>query len=154
MIRASDFFRRNLFLPAALAIGCAAALIYFFLILGQTGGRFIYNLDDAYIHLAVAKHIVRDGIYGVTPFEFSSSSSSILWPRLLAGALRLLGDREILPLLINLAVTGIFIALLYREWSGGGKNPRWAFGMLIGWMLFLPIGPIRSEEHTSELQSR
>src|SRR4030042_4674796 len=109
MIRASDFFRRNLFLPAAVAIGCAAALIYFFLILGQTGGRFIYNLDDAYIHLAIAKHIVRDGIYGVTPFEFSSSSSSILWPLLLAGALGLVRRRGILPLLIKLGGYGIFI---------------------------------------------
>ncbi|MBN2084375.1 MAG: hypothetical protein JW748_04060 [Anaerolineales bacterium] len=142
MIRLSVFFRRNFFLLAALAIGCAAALAYFFVILGQTGGRFIYNLDDAYIHLAIAKHIVRDGVYGVTPFEFSSSSSSILWPLLLAGALRLFGDRETLPLLINLAITGVLIAVLYREWDGGGKTPRWAFGMLIGWMVFLPFGPI------------
>ncbi|MGB7537164.1 MAG: hypothetical protein WBM17_01375 [Anaerolineales bacterium] len=136
------FVRRNGFLLAALALACAAALVYFLLILGQTGGRFIYNLDDAYIHLAIAKHIVRDGIYGVTPFEFSSSSSSILWPLLLAGAMGLLGNREILPLLITLAVAGIFIAVLYREWAGGGKPPRWAFGMLIGWMVFLPFGPI------------
>lgn len=142
MTRAAEFVRRNSFLLAAFAVAGGAALVYFLLIMRQTGGRFIYNLDDAYIHLAIAKHIVRDGVYGVTPFGFSSSSSSILWPLLLAGALKLLGDREILPLLINLAVTGIFIALLYREWAGGGKNPRWAFGMLIGWMLFLPFGPI------------
>jgi hypothetical protein len=142
MSRLADSIRRNGFLLAAFSIAGAAALAYFFLILGQTGGRFIYNLDDAYIHLAIAKHIVLDGIYGVTPFEFSSSSSSILWPMLLAGAMKLLGNREILPLLINLAAAGIFIAVLYREWAGGGNNPRWAFGMLIGWMFFLPFGPI------------
>jgi hypothetical protein len=142
MSRLAEFIRRHGFLLAAFAVAGAAALAYFLLILGQTGGRFIYNLDDAYIHLAIAKHIVRDGIYGVTPFEFSSSSSSILWPLLLAGALKLLGNREILPLLINLGAAGLFIAVLYREWAGGGKKPRWAFGMLIGWMLFLPFGPI------------
>ncbi len=142
MIRFAEFVRRNSFLLAAFAIAGAAALAYFFLILGQTGGRFIYNLDDAYIHLAIAKHIVRDGIYGVTPFEFSSSSSSILWPLLLAGAMKLLGNREILPLLMNLAAAGIFIAVLYREWAGGGEHPHWAFGILIGWMVFLPFGPI------------
>ncbi len=134
--------RRNAFLLAALAIGSAAALVYFLLILRQTGGRFIYNLDDAYIHLAIAKHIVRDGVYGVTPFAFSSSSSSILWPILLAGVIQLLGNREILPFLINLAVGGILIVALYNEWAGGGKNSRWAFGMLIGWMVFLPLGPV------------
>ena len=142
MNRLADFIRRNAFLLAALVIAGAAALVYFLLILGQTGGRFIYNLDDAYIHLAIAKHIARDGVYGVTPFGFSSSSSSILWPLLLAGALKLFGDREILPLLLNLAIAGILIAVLYREWAGGGKNPRWAFGMLIGWLVFLPFGPI------------
>ena len=142
MSRLADSIRRNGFLLAALAIAGAAALVYFLLILGQTGGRFIYNLDDAYIHLAIAKHIVRDGVYGVTPYGFSASSSSILWPLLLAGALALLGNREILPLLINLAVAGTFIAVLYREWANGVKNPRWAFGMLIGWMVFLPFGPI------------
>jgi hypothetical protein len=142
MNRVHFFFRRNPFLLAALAIGGAAAFVYFLLILRQTGGHFIYNLDDAYIHLAIAKHIVRDGIFGVTPFAFSSSSSSILWPLLLAGVIKLLGNREILPLLINLAVAGILIAVLYGEWAGGGKNPRWAFGMLLGWMVFLPFGPI------------
>ena len=142
MNRLADSIRRNSFLFAALAIAGAAALVYFLLILGQTGGRFIYNLDDAYIHLAIAKHIVRDGVYGVTPFGFSSSSSSILWPLILAGALKLLGNREILPLLINLAAAGTFIAVLYREWANGVKNSRWAFGMLIGWMVFFPFGPI------------
>jgi hypothetical protein len=142
MSRLAGFVRRNSFLLAGLAVGYAAALIYVLLILRQTGGRFIYNLDDAYIHLAIAKHIVRDGIYGVTPFEFSSSSSSILWPLLLAGVMKLFGNHEILPFLINLIAAGIFIAVLYREWAGGGNNPRWAFGMLIGWMVFLPFGPI------------
>jgi hypothetical protein len=142
MSRWTGFVRRNSFLLAGLAVGYAAALIYVLLILRQTGGRFIYNLDDAYIHLAIAKHVVREGIFGVTPFEFSSSSSSILWPLLLAAGFRILGEFELLPFLINLAVLGVFIAILFREWAGGGKFARWAFGMLLVWMAFLPFGPI------------
>src|SRR5579872_6646054 len=47
------------------------------------GGRLVFSLDDPYIHLAVADHILSGG-YGVNADEFSSPSSSILWPYLLA----------------------------------------------------------------------
>ena len=43
------------------------------------GGRLVFTLDDAYIHLAVADQILSGG-YGVNPGEFSSPSSSIIWP--------------------------------------------------------------------------
>jgi hypothetical protein len=142
MSRLPVFLRRNAFLLAAYAFAAAAATAYFLLILQQTGGRFVYNLDDAYIHLAIAKHVVRDGVFGVTPYGFSSSSSSILWPLLLAGIFRLTGVREMLPFLINLAALGMLLPILYREWTGGGNSPRWALGMLVAWMVFLPLGPI------------
>ncbi len=43
------------------------------------GGRFIYGLDDSYIHLAMARNIAAHGTYGVVPDAFSSASSSPLW---------------------------------------------------------------------------
>ena len=45
--------------------------------------RLIFTLDDPYIHLAVADHILAGG-YGVNASELSSPSSSIIWPYLLA----------------------------------------------------------------------
>lgn len=51
-------------------------------ILYLNGGIFSYALDDAYIHLTMAKNI-RAGWYGINPGEMASSSSSILWPFLL-----------------------------------------------------------------------
>ncbi len=45
--------------------------------------RLIFTLDDPYIHLAVADHILSGG-YGVNESELSSPSSSIIWPYLLA----------------------------------------------------------------------
>jgi hypothetical protein len=134
--------RRNAYLLAALGAAVAAAAVFFLLILRETGGRFIYNLDDAYIHLAIAKHIVQRGVWGVTPYEFSSSSSSILWPLLLSGAFRVIGIAETLPLWINAAVTALLIVVLYREWVSAGRSPAGAFGLLLLWLLVLPFGPI------------
>jgi hypothetical protein len=142
MSRFAGFVRRNGALLAAWAIAAAAALVFFVLILRQTGGRFIYNLDDAYIHLAIAKHISQNGVWGVTPHGFSSSSSSILWPLLLAGAFRIFGDREILPFILDILAAGALIAVLHREWKSRGMGPRWAPAMLAGWMLFFPLWPI------------
>jgi hypothetical protein len=47
------------------------------------GNRLIFTLDDPYIHLAVADQILSGG-YGVNGSEFSSPSSSIIWPYLMA----------------------------------------------------------------------
>lgn len=49
----------------------------------QCDVRFVFTLDDAYIHLAVADQVLSGG-YGVNAGEFSSPSSSILWPYVLA----------------------------------------------------------------------
>jgi len=51
-------------------------------VLVKTGGHFTYALDDPYIHLALAENLAH-GHYGINPTEFSSPSSSILWPFML-----------------------------------------------------------------------
>lgn len=75
-------------------------------ILIQNDFFFTYTLDDPYIHLALAENIAR-GHYGVNENEFSSPSSSIIWPFLLA----MFGAHPFAPLVINILVT-IGIALL------------------------------------------
>lgn len=52
-----------------------------------TDGSFSYSLDDAYIHLALARQLA-DGHYGLEPSSFAAPSSSILWPFLMASANR------------------------------------------------------------------
>jgi asparagine N-glycosylation enzyme membrane subunit Stt3 len=41
-----------------------------------TDGHLIYSLDDAYIHMAVAKNFANAGIWGCTPFHFCWRSGS------------------------------------------------------------------------------
>lgn len=62
---------------------------------------FSYPLDDTYIHLGIAKNLAQHGIWGITPFEFSSASSSILYTLLLATSIKLFGANTFLPLIIN-----------------------------------------------------
>lgn len=61
-----------------------AALVAFEIvnILTENEGKFIYTLDDPYIHLTLAGQIAR-GNYGINPGESAAPSSSILWPFLL-----------------------------------------------------------------------
>ena len=63
-------------------------------------GVLLYALDDAYIHLGLAEHLLG-GHYGINAAQASSPSSSILWPFLLApfGGLPRF---EWVPLILNL----------------------------------------------------
>jgi hypothetical protein len=55
-------------------------LIFIFIL---NSNYLVYTLDDSYIHLALAENIYKDH-YGINLQEYSSPSSSILWPFLLA----------------------------------------------------------------------
>lgn len=81
-------------------------------------GQLIYTLDDTYIHMAVAKNFATVGTWGVTPYQFSSSSSSPLWTLTLAFFFWLSGVEEGLPFALNLLAGILFLfslnALLHR----------------------------------------
>ena len=64
-------------------------------------GHFVYPVDDAYILMAMAKNLALHGIWGVTPFGFSGSSSSLLFPLLMAGLYRIVGITDYLPLVLS-----------------------------------------------------
>jgi hypothetical protein len=82
-------------------------------ILGLTQGHFSYALDDAYIHLSLARQIAQ-GHYGLDASRFASPSSSIVWPFLLAGFARVPGF-EYLPLVFNSACALAFGVVCQRS---------------------------------------
>lgn len=79
-----------------------------------TNGQFTYVLDDAYIHMAVAKNLLEHGVWGVTSAGFASVSSSILWVLLLTASGLVPGTRDLAPLGLNLVAAVITLALLER----------------------------------------
>lgn len=93
-----------IFCLCALYVVIAAAVL-----LGSrsTGGRLVYTLDDAYIHLSIARNLVQTGVWGLNQGEFSGASSSPLWTLLLAGGFRVFEIVEWLPLAVNLLSAGL-----------------------------------------------
>ena len=79
-------------------------LTYILLIaaMNNTHGHFGYPLDDTYIHMAIAKHFVNDGSWGVVQNVFSSSTSSPLWTLLIAITYKIFGVNDWTPFLSSL----------------------------------------------------
>ncbi len=83
------------------------------LILYLCEGSFTYALDDSYIHLALAKHLVENQVWGVTAYEPSASSSSIVWPLLLSGAMLLIGTAPLTGFYLSLGLAVGFAVWLH-----------------------------------------
>jgi hypothetical protein len=118
----------------------------------RNGGRFTYALDDTYIHMAIAKNLVRHGVWGVTPYGFSSSSSSPLWTLLLALSYALSGVREVTPFLLNLVFAGLVVGITYRALRD--RLPQaMVLLALLAMIFFAPLVPMlfTGMEHTAEL---
>ena len=87
--------------------------VEFALILWTTNGQFTYTLDDPYIHLALAENLARFGHYGLNLQDYSSPSSSILWPLLLVPFLAL-GLGLYGPLILNVAFALATVLVIHR----------------------------------------
>ena len=79
--------------------------------LSVTDNIFVFTLDDPYIHLAVAENITR-GVNGINLQEFSSPNSSILFPYLLAGLLKLNFSGNAAAFLLNIIPSIASVKLL------------------------------------------
>jgi hypothetical protein len=63
---------------------------------------FVYPLDDTYIHLALARNLALNHVWGLRSLQFASASSSPGWTLLLAATDLLFGTHLVTPILLNL----------------------------------------------------
>jgi hypothetical protein len=118
--------------------------------LGMTGGKFIYPLDDTYIHMAIGKHLVQDGAWSVTGgAAFTSTTSSPLWTFLVALSYWIFGVNEWTPLALNFLFGTLTIVLCYSLLYKKIKPLHLTVYLLLA-VLFtpLPILTLAGMEHT------
>ena len=114
-MKRSDSNKLNVYLPLILSFTFITALcaVIYFECISNTNGKFIYILDDAYIHLAYAKNIVINNVAGITQYADSSSSSSPLYSLILASIFFLSGVNELMLLFLNILFSLALLTLLF-----------------------------------------
>jgi len=119
----------------------------------QAEDRFVYPLDDTYIHMGMAKNLATHGVWGVNRYHFSSSSSSPLWTLTLAGAYLVTGVREATPLILNLIFAGLLLWVSDRLLQRIGLPLAARVVVLIGVVLAaeLPALVLMGMEHVLHL---
>ncbi len=146
---------RQLFEPARRVVCCKSFplavgwLILTFLLLlvysrglSNTGGSFCYVLDDAYIHMSIARNLAMHGVWGVTREAFSSSSSSPLWTLLLAGCFAVVGPNSMVPFWLNIVMSYLLVAAAWHIMLRRGMTNIWAGIVLIALVVCVPMMPI------------
>jgi hypothetical protein len=133
-------FVRHALKPAFIAGLLYSALT---LVLGIVAYRacdrhFVYPIDDTYIMMAMAKNLTLHGVWGVSSYGFSSSSSSILYPLILAGAFRVSGVNEFVPCVLSwlFGLGTIFVA---GRMLKGFVDRRWQAVVLILVVVLTPL---------------
>lgn len=134
--------QRWLFAGMAVAVATALGLVgraYF----QAGGGALVYWIEDAYIHLAMARNLLTAGVYGATPHEFTTSSSSPLWVLLLSAAMWSAGADVRLGLALNLIAALALIAVAARVLGSQAEDnrARWFAGFAAA-LLVLLVAPL------------
>jgi len=105
----------------------------------QNQGHLIYALDDSYIHMAMAKNFAQHGVWGVTKYNFTSLSSSLLWTLMLSLFYFLFGPNEITPFILNV-IFGISVSILSYVFLRKFKVRPWlTLIFLLAVVFFTPL---------------
>ncbi len=107
-----SFLRRRR--PLLLVLLVLAGL-FAYLALASTAaneGSFTYTLDDAYIHLELARNLAEHGSWGIEPGRFDAAASSLGWPLLLALATLIFGNAVLAPLILAVSAAGALMWIM------------------------------------------
>lgn len=140
--------------PAVAALGLYAAITASLQIAAfrAAEGHFVYPVDDTYIAMAMARSLALHGVWGITQYAFTSSSSSPLFTLLLALAYRLTGVHETTAFLLSW--TGGILAIWQADrFLGEYLNAAWRSAALAIVVLASPLFAtgVLGMEHTLHL---
>lgn len=120
------------------AVFFTVCLLYYINSVSKTGGHYIYLLDDAYIHLAVAKNFAIHQVWGITEYKFSSASSSPLFTFLLSILIKIIGNNDQIPLYFN-AVFSVGIIYFLSQYYGDIFNDVKKTSLAVIFTLFFTV---------------
>ena len=135
----NNIFNRHWPLVTALSVLWVTIILFLIVSLKLNQGHFVYGLDDAYIHMSIAKNFALHGIWGVTPYAFSSSSSSLLWTLILSSIFYIIGVNVLVSFILNIILATITISLVYYILRFYKIHPAYNFMVLIGIVFFTPL---------------
>lgn len=107
--------------------------------INKTGGVFAYALDDAYIHMAIAKNFSQHGVWGITSQEFSSTSSSLLWTLIISIIYFIIGVNDYTPLALNILISFSLIYFLYTNFRENKIINSYNFISLFAIIFIIPL---------------
>jgi hypothetical protein len=141
---------RNLFIVLGLVFSCLIGVHVFFSY--RDTGILSYPLDDAFIHMAISRNLVEHGVWGITPFEFSSTSSSLLYTLILALGFMVAGIKVWLPLLINYLI-GLVILFFTTRISQNYLTWKQSFTWHLLFIFLVPLAgmAVLGMEHTLQI---
>ncbi|MFA0823378.1 MAG: hypothetical protein ACC612_10880 [Methanomethylovorans sp.] len=116
-------------------------------------GHIAYALDDAYIHMSIAKNFALHGVWGITQYDFASSSSSLLYTLLLSFIYFLFGVNEVIPLILNIIFATLSIWVIYCLLKQNNIKDIYIFILLqlIIFLTPLPALIFTGMEHTLQI---
>ncbi len=128
--------------PLLVASGLLLAVTGYFVrqVLAGNAGHWEYPIDDAYGHLAVAKNLVRHGVWTYSaPNGFDSGISSLAWPLLLAASFVVTGVNAYATLALNLLSALGLLWYAGRTLRRAGAASGLVFAALLAAVAFTPL---------------
>ncbi|HUW81246.1 MAG TPA: hypothetical protein VMZ31_00455 [Phycisphaerae bacterium] len=130
--------------PLISTVGLYWVIVAGLLLLSTCGtqGRLVYPLDDSYIHMAIAKNMALHHVWGVSRYEFASSTSSPLWTFLLAITYVAFGPNDISPLALNILFGTLLLLASYLFFAKYMTGRVRVFVCLLLVLLATPLPPL------------
>lgn len=149
----TNLFKKNISLIISIAVLWITVASLLMTSIKNNQGHIGYALDDAYIHMAIAKNFALNGVWGITEYGFTSSTSSLLYTLLLSIIYSLFGVNEITPLILNIIFATLSICVIYRLLKQNNINNTYIFIVLqlITFLTPLPALIFSGMEHTLQI---